>query len=139
MKKVDTQDSNKVLNLIKKITFEVEKVRPSREKMIEEIKMMKFKIRPLAGDIFDLAKEEVGFLESLWKIGKIDRIINEGLNELSESEKETFFQYLGNFHHRIEKKLSSAIKKLSPEEIENIKVVELEVFRERKARRKNLN
>jgi len=139
MKKVDIQDSNKVLDLIKKITFEVEKTRPSREKMIEEIKMMKFKIRSLAGDIFDLTKEETGFLESLWKIGKIDRIINEGLSKLSESEKETFFQYLGNFHHRIEKKLSSAIKKLSPEEIENIKVVELEVFRERKARRKNLN
>jgi hypothetical protein len=139
MKKADVQDSNKVLDLIKKITIEVENARPSRERMIEDIKMMNFKIRPLVGDVFELVRREVGFLESLWKIGKIEEIVAGGIAELNDREKEIFLQYLEDFQKQMERRISSVIKQLPPEASKNMSVLELEVFREKKGYKKNLN
>lgn len=139
MKRADVQERNKVLDLIKKITLEVENARPSRERMIEDVKMMNFKIRPLIGDIFELTRKEVGFLESLWKIGKIEEIVAGGINELNNREKEIFLRYLENFQKQMERRISSIIKQLPPEESKNINILELEVFKEKKRDKRDLN
>lgn len=139
MKKISGQEKNKVLDLIKKITFEIESARPSRERMIEDIKMMNFKIRPLVGDIFELAKREMGFLESLWKIGKIEEIVFGGVSKLNDEEREIFFHYLNNFQSQIERKISSIMKQSLPEGSKNAYVLELEIIKEGKGQKKTLN
>lgn len=139
MKKASLQKRNKVLELIRKITLEVENARPSRERMIEDVKMMNFKIRPLMGDIFQLTKKEVGFLESLWKIGKTEEIVVRGINELNNREKEIFLRYLENFQKQRERRISSIIKQLPEEGSKNINVLELEVFKEKKKYKRDLN
>ncbi len=139
MKRVDNQEKNKALELIKKITIEVENARPSKERMIEDIKMMNFKIRPLVGDIFELVKKEVGFIESLWKIGKIETIVAGGINELNKSEKETFLGYLEDFQNQAKRRISFIAKQLPPEASKNMNVLELEVFKEKKRYKRNLN
>jgi len=139
MKMQDLQEKNKVLDLIKKITFEIESAKPSKKQMIEDVKMMNFKIRPLIGDVFDLVKKEVGFLESLWKIGKIEEIVSGGVSKLNNEEKEIFFRYLDDFQNQMERKISSIIKDLPAEESKNMRVLELEIVKERKKQKKSLN
>jgi len=139
MKEVEVQQRNKVLDLIKKITLEIEAAKPSRERMIEDIKMMKFKIRPLFGDVFELVRREMGFLESLWKIGKIEELVSGGVPKLNDEEKEVFFRYLNDFQNQIERKISSIIRKLPAEESKNMRVLELEIVKERKGQKRNLN
>lgn len=139
MKKTIFQKQSRVIELIKKITTEIENARPSREQMIEEIKMMKFKIKPIVGDIFEVTKREEVFLESLWKIGKIEEIITGNINKLTEEEKETLFRYLENFQNQMEKKISSSFRQLPPGLNENITILELEVFKEGKKNKRSLN
>jgi hypothetical protein len=135
MKKVNIQDRDKVLELIKRITVEVENAKPSKERMIEDVKMMNFKIRPLVGDVFQFIKKEVGFLESLWKIGKIEEIVTGGLPELNNEEKMVFLRYLDGLQRQMEKTPTSIIKQFNPEESKNINILELEIFRENRRKR----
>lgn len=112
---------NTALNLIKKIDGEIISVTPSRETMLEDIKMMQFKIRPLTGNVFDLARQENRFLEALWKTGKIEEIISQVLPQLDKKERETFFHYLRHLQSSLGEKITYG---------ENVKIFEFEVFRE---------
>lgn len=125
------------LDLIKKIDSQIEKARPSKEEMLEDIKMMKFKIRPVTGDIFALKDKDIGFLQSLWKLARIEELVAGQVERLSGGEKEIFFSYLEDLQFKTEEKIALAIRRLPVKEKKNIKVLELEVFRERTRGKRN--
>lgn len=126
------------LDLIRKVTDEVSKIRPTREEMLGEIKMMSFKVRSVSGDIFEAASRDPGFIESLWKIGKIEEIISSEMHLLDNNEKEMVFRFLDDLEFSAKERINSAIQSLSPEEQEKVKIFKLEIFRERKLK-KDLN
>jgi hypothetical protein len=132
MKKTSRREKNRALELIKKISVEIENARPSKEQMIEDIKMMGFKIRSLAGNIFELAKREREFLEPLWKIGKIEKIVFGRINQLNDEEKQALFRYLNNFQRQTEERISA-------QELTGTGLLELEVLKERIIRKRRLN
>lgn len=125
------------LDLIKKIDSQIEKARPSKREMLEDIKMMKFKIRPVTGDIFTLKDKDIGFLQSLWKLARIEELVGGQVERLSGGEKEIFFSYLEDLQLKTEEKIALAIRRLPVKEKKNIKVLELEVFRERTRGKRN--
>lgn len=129
---------NGAMDLIKRVTQEVERIRPTREEMIGEIKMMNFKVRSLGGDIFEAVARDMGFVESLWKTGKIEEIIGNSINLLNETDKEIVFRFLDDLEYQAEQRMNSAVSSLSPQEQDKIRVFKMEIFRERKLK-KDLN
>lgn len=127
----------KAVDLIKKLTFELEYSKPSKEKMIEDLKMMNFKIRSLFGDIAVLANCQNSFLEALWKIGKLEETVAEGINILDEEEKKIFFNLIENIKDRVQKKIYLQVNHSFSESRET-SVLEIEILKERK-RKNNLN
>lgn len=141
MKKTKNHQNNRVLELIEKITQEINNIRPSKEKMLEEIKMMRFKIRPVVGDVFEVAKKEEIFLESLWQIGKIEQIVSGAVEKLTKKEKEMFFQFIENLQSQMEEKIASFVSssKMSFNEKKGITILELEVFKDKNFNKRRLN
>lgn len=140
MKKTTIKNSKNpslVLEIINKIKKEIEEVRIPREKMIQELKMMNFKIKPVIGDLFQAAKKQDLFLESLWKIGKIDKIVSFYIDQLSEEEKKILFQYLENFKQTKTINSLPLSEKNSPNE--EITVLEVQLYKKSSINKKNLN
>ena len=65
--------------------------------MFEEVRMMKFKIKPIQGDVsaFNLKNER--FIESLWSLGKLDEFFHK------EFPEQFYCQNSGVFQARITK------------------------------------
>ena len=126
---------NSALYFIREVIDEVNLVNPSTDEMIADIKMMNFTLRPLSGDIFSLAERQLGLLESLWKIGKIEEIVTRATDSLSADERIVFFNYIDSLEAQMQNKIAESINKLSPAEQKKFKLVKLEVFRKEKLKK----
>lgn len=130
MVKLDSKKTN-ALDLIRKITNDIEKYKPSKEIMMEEIKMMNFKVKPVSGDIFSLTKKDIGFVESLWKLGKVEEMVADKIDNLEENEKDIFFNYLDDLQVRTQQEIAVAISQLPKKEQKKMQYLELEIFKEK--------
>ena len=104
MTKTLSQQNNVITvnGLIEKINIEIESAVPTRQKMITDLKMMNFKIRPLSGDLFSIpANTDISLLTSLWKIGKIEEVVKVAVATLNEDDIESFFYYLEDLQGRL--------------------------------------
>ncbi len=118
------------LQFIHEVIAGVKNSNPSVEEMIRDLKMMKLKIRPLSGDLFSISEKQSNFLESLWKIGKIEEIVHRAVEKLDDNEMTIFFDYIDNLEKQIHDTYSQAVDAMSVEEQERLRVVKLEIFRE---------
>lgn len=126
------------LQLINEVLSKVRNKKPSIEEMMREVKMMNFKIRPLHGDIFALASGSSSFLESLWRIGKIEEVVTRAMAELDGRERRLFFDYLEELENQIHDRFIPGGEHLTAEEEGKLRLIRLEIFREAKFK-KNIN
>lgn len=106
----------------------------SPEKMFEEIRMMRFKIRPLAGDISLVNVKNVQLIEALWGLGKIDDFFHKKFGKLSLKGKDTFFRVINDIKGGYEQQLNRVGLK---EKSKITSPVELEIFKERQVKKTN--
>ncbi len=116
--------------LLKEVLSDVNDKKPSPDEMMKEIKMMNFKIRPIDGDIFSLTTKNVRFIESLWRIGRIEKIVIKAQDRLSTDEKELFFDYLDELELQMQDKYGKLLDNLTPDEQKKLKLITLEIFKE---------
>lgn len=135
MSKKGRSKGSNVVNLIKKIMIEIEQARPTKEEMLQDLKLMNLKVRPIVGDIFMLNSGEHGLLETLWRIGKIEEIFMVAADTLGENERGTLFKYLESVESQSQRKIKDAIENLTPIEKRNMKLLKLEVIRKRRTKR----
>src|SRR3990167_5337971 len=81
-------------------------VRPPIEKMYEEIRMMRFKIKPISGDIFLLQLKNHRLIETLWGLGKLDEVFQKEYKKLASEQKEAFFRIFDNLYQQFQDQLS---------------------------------
>lgn len=127
------------LDLIKKISMEVEQKMPSQIEMMTDIKMMNFKIHPVSGDIFSITKKEIGFIESLWKLGKIEELMTDKIELLDDMEKDVFYNYLDEMQIRTQNNIADNINQLSKKDQRQLKILEFEIFKDRFIDKSKLN
>jgi hypothetical protein len=80
--------------------------KPSSDQMYQEIRMMKFKIKPVIGDISYLNLKNNNFIEILWSLGKIDEFFQKQVEDLSTDEKEVFYKLLDEIYERYQDDLN---------------------------------
>ncbi len=108
--------------------------KPSLEIMLDEIKMMNFKIRPLSGDFSVINGMDSKLIEMIWNLGKLDQLYREKENLLKSKDRKLFMKFFESLHEKFQKDLGFMnIKNVEQSEPSNI--LEMEVFREAPRRR----
>lgn len=116
-------------DIIRQISIEVEGRKLPLEIMVRDIQMMRFKVRSLFGDISSLQTTHYDFVQSLWKIGRIDEIVSESLHTLDEDGQEALLDYF----HQIEGRMQTNIRNsLTIQETSKRKkqILKLEIFKD---------
>ena len=110
-------------------------VKPTMEKMYEEVRMMRFKIKPISGNIFLLKLKNRNLIETLWGLGKLDEVFQQEYKNVSSDQQEAFFRYFDNLYQHFQERLnnisaSSELKTNLPQ------VLEMEIFKDKAARQR---
>jgi len=107
--------------------------KPPHEQMLKEVQMMKFKIRPLVGDVSMLNFKNMQLIETLWGLGKIDDFFFKEAQKISIKDQRAFFQIIS----QVRKKLETQLNKISfKKPIDIPTTIEMEIFKEN-PRKKN--
>ena len=102
MRKRNSQDVVDIFSKLKKALGE----KPSHQKMYEEIRMMRFKIRPISGDVSILQLKNHQLIETLWGLGKLDEVFQKEYDKLGRDQKEVFFRLFDNLYHQYQEQLN---------------------------------
>jgi len=103
--------------------------KPSLEVMLDEIKMMNFKIRPLSGDFSVINGMDSKLIEMIWNLGKLDQLYREKENLLKSKDRKLFMKFFESLHEKFQKDLGF-MKLKNVEQSEPSNILEMEVFRE---------
>ena len=132
MPKKNAPEKNTALYFIQEVMTNVDMAKLNRADMLRDIKMMNFKVRPLSGDLFMLAQKHTGFLEQLWKLGKLEEIIHRAMISLNSHEQHLFFNYIDMFEQKMKEASRLEIANIPDTEEGHEHMVTLEIFKEAK-------
>ena len=128
------KNTNDIIGMITRFQDKIIKRKPSVSKMFSEIRMMRFKIRPVQGDISLLNLNNQQFIEILWSLGKLDEFFQEQYKKIASRDRELFLKLFDGIHDKFQKQLNSL--NLKPEKnIETSQTFEMEIYKERIGRR----
>lgn len=110
--------------------------KPSTEQMYEEIRMMKFKIRPLQGDITLLNLNDSQLIEALWNLGKLDDFFHKEYKKVPQREKQYFLDIFQNLSQKLQSNLNAL--RLKKEKLQDRQaILEMEIFKEEPLKKSN--
>ncbi len=124
-----------ILELIRSFQKFLDK-KPSLTKMYEEIQMMKFKVRPIQGDLSAVNLNNEKFITTLWSLGKLDEFFQKEFYQLGGKNKDLFKKVFDSIYERYQNDLNrvSLLWERTPAK-ENF--LEVEIYKERLGRKIN--
>ncbi len=104
--------------------------------MYEEIQMMKFKVRPIQGDLSAVNLNNEKFITTLWSLGKLDEFFQKEFYQLGGKNKDLFKKVFDSIYERYQNDLNrvSLLWERTPAK-ENF--LEVEIYKERLGRKIN--
>lgn len=112
------------------------KNKPKADRMVSEIRMMKFKIRPIQGDLSSINLKNERFIETLWSLGKLDEFFQTEYPKLTAKNREVFIKIFDDLYHQYQKELN-AINIYKGPVSDKKKILELEIFKDIKNKKVN--
>ncbi len=97
------------------------------DQMVKEVQMMKFKVRPVNGDISKLDFKNSHLVKILWGLGKLDEFINLEFDKIPEKDKPFVSQVVNQMRLALENQVGKALFKGGGDPP---LLVELEIFKE---------
>ncbi len=132
MRKKQTKDIKIILDDFESLL----KFKPSINQMYEEIQMMKFKVRPLSGDVLSLNLKNDQFVSTLWSLGKLDEFYQKKISSLNYKDREIFNKIFEEVYQRFHADLNKI--NIRPLKMVKYKTsLEVEIFRERRLKKTN--
>ncbi|MBI5127306.1 hypothetical protein HZA76_02515 [Candidatus Roizmanbacteria bacterium] len=124
-----------ILELIRSFQNFLDK-KPSLTKMYEEIQMMKFKVRPIQGDLSAVNLKNEKFITTLWSLGKLDEFFQKEFYQLGEKNKDLFKKVFDSIYERYQNDLNrvSLLWERTPTKES---FLEVEIYKERLGRKIN--
>jgi len=110
--------------------------KPTTNQMFEEVRMMKFKIKPIQGDLMSFNLKNEQFIESLWSLGKLDEFFFKEVPSLSKKEKEVFMRIFDSLYFKYQQQLNQANLQQRKVTLTKTGLLELEIYKERKLKKK---
>jgi len=124
------------LEEIAKFQTSIIKNKPSLKEMYEQVRMMRYKIKPVQGDISYLNLKNRKFIEILWHLGKLDDFFNKNKKKLNIKQKEIFYDFFENVYTKLQAQLNSLDLKIK-KSIDMPLIIEMEIIREMKKTKLN--
>lgn len=118
---------------------EIQKIisgKPSINQMFEEVQMMKFKIKPIKGDLMSFDLKNENFIESLWSLGKLDEFFFKEVPSLNKKEKELFMKIFDSLYFKYQQQLNQTSLQQRKIALTRTGSLELEIYKERKLKKK---
>lgn len=112
------------------------KNKPKTDAMYRELRMMRFKIKPIQGDLLAVDLKDERFIETLWSLGKLDEFFQMEYPRLTAKNKELFLKIFDDLYHKYQKELNS-INIYKGSTSEKNKVLEMDIFKEIKNKKIN--
>ncbi|VVA44556.1 conserved hypothetical protein [Candidatus Roizmanbacteria bacterium] len=110
--------------------------RPAVDQMYAEVQMMKFKIKPIQGDLMSFNLKNEQFIESLWSLGKLDEFFFREVPSLSKKEKEIFMKFFDSLYFKYQQQLNQSNLQQRRLTLKRTGLLELEIYKERKLKKK---
>jgi len=110
--------------------------KPSFSKMHEEIQMMKFKIRPIYGDISKVNLNNEKFISTLWSLGKLEEFFHKEFYSLSRKNKELFLKIIDSIYMKYHAELNK-IDIRAEKTVFDQGFLEMEIFKEVRSKKIN--
>jgi len=132
MKKKINKDILSLFGNIQKIIS----AKPTINQMFEEVQMMKFKIRPIRGDLMSFNLKNEQFIESLWSLGKLDEFFHKEFPVLSKKEKEVFIKIFDSLYFKYQQQLNQANLQQKKISLTKTGLLELEIYKEGQLKKK---
>ena len=132
MRKKTTKD---IISLFGNIQKEISS-KPNVNQMYKDVQMMKFKIKPIQGDLMAFNLKNENFIESLWSLGKLDEFFFKEVPSLSKKEKEIFVKIFDSLYFKYQQQLNQSNLQQRKVSLSKTGLLELEVFKERKLKKK---
>ena len=128
---MNSEKKTDVFELIQQFQNEIKVGKPTISEMAREVRMMKYKIRPVLGDVSVLDFNNPEFIEALWNLGKLDEFLQKSNGLINEEELEVFIRLMDEMRSEFQEDLNKAnLKPLSQLRAQHANF-ELEIFKER--------
>lgn len=115
--------------LVDTLQKELVERRPTLRKMYDEVRMMKFVIRPVQGDITRVDFNDSHLIETLWSLGKLDEFFHKRLKTIPFGQRESFMKLFDTLHQQFQGQLNKL--NLRPEKQTSSPILEMEIFKKR--------
>ena len=132
MRKKTTKD---IISLFGNIQKEISS-KPDVNQMYKDVQMMKFKIKPIQGDLMAFNLKNENFIESLWSLGKLDEFFFKEVPFLSKKEKEIFVKIFDSLYFKYQQQLNQSNLQQRKVTLTKIGLLEMEIYKERKLKKK---
>jgi len=128
-----------VMGLIREFQTSVLNSAPSFEQMLADVCMMRFKVRPLQGDISVLNISNHTLVETLWRLGKMDAFVELHGNGISKKNMKTFYHYFDSLHKHLQERLNNVqlIERKKTHQPQQPSILEMEIFKEKGRKKVN--
>lgn len=121
--------NNDLLGILLEFKKDLSENKPSTDEMFEQVRMMRFKIKPLQGDVSLLNLKDKKLIEILWNLGKLDDFYHRQNSQLSENEKEVLFSFFDDLYEQFQSELSK-VDLRAAEQVGATSAIEMEIFKE---------
>jgi len=96
-----------IMSMFKTFKSNVLDKKPTLKEMVADVRMMQFRIRPLQGDVSHIDFANEGFVETLWKLGKMDDFIERHVGKINKKQERAFFSYFDSLYYHLQDRLNS--------------------------------
>lgn len=123
------KNSIDIFEMISQFQLNVLNKKPPVAQMYDEVRLMRFKIRPVNGEIMTLDLSNNGFIEMLWGLGKLDEFYQGHIEKLPQDQRQVFFRIFDELYQKFQQELNKV--NLKQEEIHQSSSFEMEIFKDR--------
>lgn len=110
--------------------------KPSATKMFQEIKMMKFKVRRIQGNLSEVNLNNFEFVSILWSLGKLDEFFQKEYYRLTEKKQNLFIKIFNEIYEKFQQDLNR-INLQRERNSRKVHSLEVEIFKEIKDKLEN--
>lgn len=119
------------LNQLIQFQQEIIKNKPTIYEMMTEVRMMKFRIRPLDGDVTKINFNNDQLIETLWNLGKIDDFFQKEYHNLENDQRQIFYHFIDRLYQKFQDQLNKIRLKGDAKLQEPSNLVEMEIFKDK--------
>lgn len=132
MKKKFKNDVLEIINNFQKSLVN----KPPMEKMYQEIKMMRFKVKPIQGNLTEVNLNNLEFVKTLWSLGKLDEFFQKEFYRLSAKKRDLFLKIFDDIYSKYQQDLNK-INLQWNKGIHKKHILEVEIFKDIKKKKVN--